>query len=453
MAALKISARRAVLITTIFGLPACGVQDNTRNEAFTLVNDQSALEARVEKSPRDMTIVPDATALGLTRLNLSYTLRLIGELRAPVVDGHTLQATDIYSDGGYAYVSYNTAGDEKRGGVEVLDVSDEDNPRVISQLLYKNADVSAIAYYDGHLYAVGADTNSQPAFLNKYELSDTDNGLTGSFETVRLSSHAGNDVAVMGGKVAATSGSSGHLGFYNTDNLAQISTIQQNYLRSVSFDRRTGTAWALQGEHGTSFHYSAAGDKQSEPISFGGANLDQAKSTINVGGNTILTALNEGGAKVICKQNGRVLATIPVNNPDGLAPTKAVTNAAAMENGFLFTANGEAGISLYVVRSSNRNSCGIRSIYKQGRVDFGSDFSANHVFYSRGYVFVADGGGGVKILKLKRESNCRSPENDNDQDADNSGNIQICFRGRTYSLPPRAAMAFLRNGAVRGACQ
>lgn len=429
-------------------LPACGIQDNTKNKKFTIINDESQLKDRIEVMDRDLSI-EGSTALNLS---LNYTIKHIAQLKSPKIDGEFLQATDIYSDGGYAYVSYNTAGDTKRGGIHVLNIANPKEPKVISELKYSNADVSAIAYHDGDLYAVGADDSTEPAFLHKYELSDDTNQLTGEFASVRLSSHAGNDVAVHGDIVAATSGSEGHLSFFDTDDLEKIATIQQNNLRSVSFDRRNGTAWALQGENGKSFHYNSEGTKQSEPIVIGGANLDQAKSTISVGGRTILTALNEGGTKIICKANGQVLATIPVNNPDGLDATKAVTNSASMYRGFLFTANGEAGISLYVVRAASPYSCNVRRIVKLGRVDFGSDFSANHVFYNRGYIFVADGSGGVRILQLKRGSNCSSPENDDDLDEDDSRNIKVCFRGRTFSLPPRAAMAFIRNGATRGEC-
>lgn len=454
-----------VLLTTAFAaaiVAACGIQNKPDDNDFVVVSDPAKLANRITKMSKDMAIDEGAdgsssTTLGLhrnNRLNISYSLRLIGELEAPLLDGHILQATDIYSDGGYAYVSYNFADDPKRGAIEVLDISEEDDPVVISQLLYRNSDINAIALSNGHLYAVGSDNNSQPAFLRKFRLDHDDNSFTGDVQTARLSSHAGNDVAVYGNTVAVTTGSDGHLSFLKADDLSNISSIQQNNLRSVNFDRRNGTAWALKGENASSLHYNSEGTKQSNPIVFGGANQDQAKSTINVGRKTLLTALNEEGVKIICKANGRLLAHVPVNNPDGLDETKAVTNSAAMHEGFLFTANGEAGVSLYVSRSASWNGCGNRTLVKQGRVDFGSGFSANHVFYSRGFVFVADGTGGVKILRLIRDSNCDSPDNDSDQDEDDSDDVTICYRGQqTRSVSRTGVRAYLRRGATLGACR
>lgn len=434
---------------------ACGIQNKADDDGFMLDNDEASLASRIVKVDRELTVEEPAEAsLGLNRFNISYSLRLVGEMEAPVIDGHRLQATDIYSDGGYAYVSYNFADDPKRGGLEVLNVSDETNPQVISSLLYRDSDFNALWYNDGHIYIAGADNHTEPAFLRKFKLSDTDNTLTGDVQTVRLTSHAGNDVAVSGDHVATTSGSNGHLSIFNKDDLSLVSSIQKNNLRSVKIDRVDGTAWALIGENGTAIHHKITGEQQSEPVVMGGANQDQAKSTIGIGRKTMLTALNEEGAKIICKSTGEELAHIPVNNPDGLDDTKAVTNAVAMYNGFMFAANGEAGVTLYIVRTSFWDACNIRSITKQGRIDFGSGFSANHVFYSRGHILVADGTGGIKILRITRGNGSDSDENDRDQDEDDSDNVTICKHGRkTMSLPRRAAMANVQNGtATWGAC-
>lgn len=442
----------AVLATGAL-VTACGIQ-NKADDDFMLVNEETQLASRITKTNRELAIEQPNDPLGLfDNSNIDYTLRLIGELSAPRLDGHTLQATDIYSDGGYAYVTYNFANDPKRGGIEVLDISDESNPRVISQLLYRNADINALWYDDGHIYIVGSDSHTEPAFLRKFKLSEIDNSLTGDFLTARLSSHAGNDVAVSGGMVATTSGSNGHLSLFNTSDLSMVSSIQKNNLRSVKIDRTDGTLWALLGENGTAIHHNTAGEQQSDPIVFGGANQAQAKSTIDIGHSTMLTALNENGAKITCKSTGAELAHIRVNNPDRLDSTKAVTNAAAMYDGFLFTANGEAGVSLYVVRTQGDDACDIRSVTKQGRVDFGQGFSANHVFYSRGYVLVADGTGGVKILNVERGDGSDSDENDSDQDEDDTDSVAICHKGRkTLRLPMSAIRAHLRHGDTLGAC-
>lgn len=223
-------------------------------------------------------------------------------------------------------------------------------------------------------------------------------------------------------------------------------------LRSVDFDDSDQSIWALKGEPGEIFHYNLDITEASGSITANGANQSEAKSTISAGSHALLAALNEGGAKIICKSTGAEITSIPQETLPNIDSEKTVTNAATMESGYLFTASGEAGAVMYTVTTTNSGSCNDRTLTKQGSIDFGESISANHVFLNRNYLFVASGLGGLKIIHIERNDN--SDTNlDSDQDGNREDDQIICRLGSTtLSLPPSAIAAHLAHGDTEGAC-
>lgn len=56
-------------------------------------------------------------------LSLTPTLTLVGTLAPPLVNGTSVQASDITVNGTKVYVGYNTAGEIQSGAIDVIDVS------------------------------------------------------------------------------------------------------------------------------------------------------------------------------------------------------------------------------------------------------------------------------------------------------------------------------------------
>lgn len=90
-------ARSFIGLLSMLALYSCGsVKSDKEASTFTIQNDSSELSSR-------LTIKDQVLNLSSSNINLasSYTLTLIGELNAPVLDNQTLQATDVYTDGGF----------------------------------------------------------------------------------------------------------------------------------------------------------------------------------------------------------------------------------------------------------------------------------------------------------------------------------------------------------------
>ncbi|MBT8185494.1 MAG: hypothetical protein KJN76_11690, partial [Eudoraea sp.] len=81
-----------------------------------------------------------------------YPLTLVAQVSPPSYESSALTATHVHLDGDYAYVSYNTPGQEYFGAIQVINIGNPNNPTVTSQLIYLNADMNAIQYDAGYVY-------------------------------------------------------------------------------------------------------------------------------------------------------------------------------------------------------------------------------------------------------------------------------------------------------------
>ena len=82
-----------------------------------------------------------------------YPLTLVAQVKVPSFSGggENLTASHVHVSGDYAYVSYNTVLDGYAGAIDIINVSDPNNPKVTSRMYYINADVNAIKYDDGNI--------------------------------------------------------------------------------------------------------------------------------------------------------------------------------------------------------------------------------------------------------------------------------------------------------------
>ncbi|MDX1314446.1 MAG: hypothetical protein R3356_03000, partial [Eudoraea sp.] len=85
-----------------------------------------------------------------------YPLNLVAQVSPPDDPSRgPLTASHVFVENDFAYVSYNTAGEEYYGGVDIIDINDPAIPRLISRLLFLNADINSLAYDNGYVYAAG----------------------------------------------------------------------------------------------------------------------------------------------------------------------------------------------------------------------------------------------------------------------------------------------------------
>ena len=318
-----------------------------------------------------------------------FPMALLAEIEPPVYNGITLRATHVDVKDNYVYVSYNTQGDVYLGAIDVIDVSQPNNPRVVIQALLPNTDISTVLYDNGKLYLAGAtdvDKNNlltTPAFVGVMPLQS---GLpTNNFTSASLVSNVAVGLAVTDSKYYGVSGNSGVVAKIDKATNTVETTIAVADLRAMG--RIDNKIVVLSGTDGVKVFNA---DNLSLQSSFSTSkDVADAKRTIDFQGNNLLVSEGYQGLKVYNLNSGSLLQTLAA--PKDVVNVDAgdvVTNAVSVNGDFVYVANGAAGVSVYKNTNNNLNLLG--SIQLGG--------SSNYVKSVGDYIYVATGSG-LKVIK------------------------------------------------------
>lgn len=327
-----------------------------------------------------------------------YPLTLIARVNAPSYTGaENLGASHVDIDGDYAYVSYNTVEDGYAGAIDIVFVGDPTNPILTSRLYYTNADINAIAYDDGYVYAVGGVDSEKSvratsnSFLVKIPVSNgkmnTEAGLSFGFQE----GFNATDVKVNATSVIVGSGKDGFLTSYKKSDLSVQIEAPFADLRSIAFDG--GNLTVLDGSNGINF--LNADFNVIQEIAVTGDFGDFAKRTLAVSDNEVIVAEGSKGAGIYNKSSGGLKKYLPILiNPEGVDQKNIVTNAVAINENIVLMANGGAGLSLSEAQTNATDLVGVLNL----------NGSVNFVASKGDYIFAASGKAGLQIVKLNRPS-------------------------------------------------
>ncbi len=398
-------------------------------EGMIINNDLSRLSRRVQNASPDHVMpvysIPaspgDLKTKNLMQKEVSsnYVLKLRAEVSPPTYEGKTLQASHIKIVGNYAYVTYNTQGDEYLGGVDIFDVSDISNPTLISNAVFTGKDVSSIdiipkgAGKEHFVYLAGAEDIyvntdiSSPALIERYQLNESNQfkHIDEPRQITDIESYAGTDVKFFDNNIFATSGSAGGLTVLNAG-MGILKYMEFPYARSVDADDDKLVMFCGMGEGlyvwDRNDDYLSEGYTPSH-IETGGASIPVSKSMVRLKDNFAFVALGDDGMKMFDIESGDMIDYIPrpaVPENGDFDENDFVTNGVSVnvseymdDADIILVANGGAGV--YVAQLTEDNEIAL-----VGSMRFEQGSSANFVEAQDNKVFVATGKGGLKILEI-----------------------------------------------------
>ncbi|MCF1749702.1 hypothetical protein [Mariniradius sediminis] len=318
-------------------------------------------------------------------------MMVVSQVSPPSYEGIELMATHVDISDNYAFVSYNVAGPRFLGAIEIFDISDPLQPKITSQAVFKHADINALVYRDGVLYAAGAfDIDQEPGVKTAAQLVrvNVSNGnFTSDFLKYDIEGFAAVDVDVKDGKVAVASGSNGLIGIF--DQKGQMTDkFPLGDLRSLKFGDKVIAA--LSGTEGIKI-LDAQSLKELSSIKTG-VDAAESKRTLDMAMGMIFASEGSKGVGVYGGETGEMLQRLSIPlNPNGVQDEDIVTNAVSFDNGRIFMANGGAGVSVSEVSGSD-------IIEELGIL--GISGSSNFIKAYKGFIFVASGRKGLQILSL-----------------------------------------------------
>lgn len=392
--------KKIVLILTVFTLvllQGCQSDETTpdgQNSKIILSTDAQSLSNRMNYSGSGvLDLVTAGNTNGRSAQDASagsFPLALLAEVSAPSYNGHTLKATHVEVKDHYVYVSYNTQGETYLGGVDVIDITNPNNPVLVVQAILPNTDISTVVYDNGQLYITGAvdvDFNlglTSPAFVAKIPLQA--GLLTSNYILTSLAGNVGTGLAIADSKYYAISGNNGVVAKLDKATNVVETTIAVSDLRALG--RINNKIVVLSGTEGVKvFNADTMGLQSSFATP---TDVAEAKRTIDFQGNNVLVSEGYNGLKVYNLSSGSLQQSIavPAASAD-IDQNDVVTNAVSVNGDYVYVANGAAGVSIYKTTAGTLNFVG--SIPLAG--------SSNYVKSVGDYIFVATGNGGLKIIK------------------------------------------------------
>ncbi|GEM_PF-2709499 len=418
------------------------------NDDFELINDESYLyENEVVTDGTDLSFDDAVEAEAFSPLARSATFRMyrVASIKAPKHEGETLQAADVAiagdSETSYAYVSYVMAGQERHGGIDVMELKRSFFPKLTSRLLTKKDDVNSIAY-DADSLRLYMGLNVDPdeygvergAYFRTADL-DADYKVMVSGDTILtsemdLNSYAANDAAILSdGIVLVPVGAAGggvEVIRVTPGGSGEAPTLERDtFISGIPDTRAVAATPSLSGVDFVvyrgpdvdgdakiiKYSYDGSSFSSEGEIPITGVSYVETKAALEVHGNTAFLAASDGGVMGIDLENDEILFTI--SNPSGSLDADLVTAndvTVGMPNGgsssLLFVANGEHGVRAYDLGFNVEESTDVgaaladfddSSAYK-GYISFGSGNSCNALLFRNGYLFAGAGLGGVDVI-------------------------------------------------------
>lgn len=329
------------------------------------------------------------TAPGIRLSSADIELKLRAEVEAPVLNGHTLHASHVTFDKRRVYVSYSTIYKDYRGGVEIFDVTNLTQPRIISQALFADTDVTIALKTDEKLFmgeAINTYDNPDLTSPAALEIIDLKNGaLTTQTQRFDLPSFNANDVNCFDNTIFVTSGTTGGaLTMFNNHSLEFAHQIKLDSVKAVV--KSTDYVVVLEGTGRRLHLYKRHSWEFEKTIEVGCDNFFQAKAEMAVLGDDVYLSALGCGLMVVDLKTGGVRRGIP-------APAGGQTNAISItDDGLIFLANGSDGLMVARIADDDFEILGSARF----------DGSTNYVAARGDDLFVANGSGGLKILEIVR---------------------------------------------------
>lgn len=416
-AILRISATAALLLTSTacYDQITAGIDES--DERAVVTNDETSLADRMTYLDEDIPIDAPAQAAfasmtdGPVLAPSAVDLKLIAQVKPPTINGERVQATSVSRRSAIAFlVSYNLQGEAFLGGTDYLINWFSRFPIIHSSASFADSDISAVAHSGSAVYlaqATNADGFATSASIETLSIKNLRMSLLDN-NRFDLSSFAATSVVVVGNTTYVTTGSDGHLYALNSRDLSVLAQYPLEDARWVEHDASNDRIVVVQGTPGriSTFeegNFDGGTLNLLNTFPFMGANQAEAKSTVEVVGGKAFIAAGPDGVQIMCLDDGSIVGTVPRPDPAalGLDPSVVTTNAVTVDDDLMFISNGEAGV--YVAAGAedfDRTDCDeAQSISVLGSLRFGDLESANHVSYRQGYLFVAAGLGGVKIVQ------------------------------------------------------
>jgi hypothetical protein len=382
--------------------------------SLTLIACQSPLEVKITQLDQPLQQLNDPVQTAEFELRASHTgeliatglsLRPIAQASSPIVDETTVQATDVIFSGNTLLASYNFKGEPHRGALQIIDVTTPNTPILRYQLTLPRVDLNRIRMYQDRYLVVAAGDASDAATMEIFDI-EREPRLVASLD---LPSRQATMVAIFQNYALVTTGDDGGVicvsladpsapeivSYYTMNDARYVEVLSEREVLLVSGGNNaalTRLSWSDLTDGQVNFdgdNSSLTTPQEEQRLDLAGLTVGAPSWGFKVGERFHLSA-DEQGLLTFSLADGGIVET-------GSVPTKGNANAGAVnaDERFALLANGQEGLLMLDVQGGHPTQV-------LARFDTPGDHgSANAVAIKGCLVALADGLGGVKLLKAR----------------------------------------------------
>ena len=404
--------------------------------------EQGVTEGRLSDSSEELQFssVPEARAAkGIVAVPSGYSI--VAKVAAPFDAANPdliLGATHVFISKDYAkaYVTYNLAGNDRHGAIDIIDISTPTSPALVQSLLFKDTDINAIFVYKygtgGYMYIAGSMAGSKlaqlssrkpesfiskNATLERYTVkSDGTVDITKTYSKLtNLPGYQTTSVfqtyAPSPNYIFVTSGDDPTAGltkldYYNFPNILGQDIYDNAKYLDVELDRALTGNYSkyvsLEGGRSTSgtLHVYTIGKTDETAhlkIDIGEVDTQETRNTVDLYKNIAYAALGAAGMKAwdITKAPEKTPLYMMTKTD---AASEIICNSVASDGTNVYMAMGAGGLWIAPVSSAD----GEGNLAAFEAVRFGSSANFVQCDIASGLIFVAGGTDGLKIISSAR---------------------------------------------------
>lgn len=375
-------------ILTACAMPQAGIHRSSPIDHIVLRGEQLHTERQILEDQNVNLLSTFGNLVASNDRNLSLHLNSV--LEAPEVNGIPLRLVRLQQLSTLLIAAYASQDGSERGALALIDVSNPEAPILRSELQFPSLRIETLAVDGRQVYFASGRTIGRISFQDYEWLDDL------KIQTLELKSI--QSLAVLQDRVVALDGSSSQLVALQKSDFSTLGQMTEPGLSQLAQD--SGSIWTLTREPVQITQFDARLRKVSSIDAVGELGM-RFSGQMQIGQETILAALGDGGVRSFCKADQRALFRVPAVIRAGLPVENTQCRGASLSEGWMLTANGDAGVFLYQVQTAEKQGpCKGRQIRLEGYLDLGTQFRAETLSWQHGVLSVGDDQGRLNLFTI-----------------------------------------------------
>ncbi len=372
-----------LLVSAITLLIACGklISPDPPDEKVLVNNDVTLLNSHLQAGAAKSLPLSQA---GENAADFDF---LLHATVAPLQYGDKiLHAVHVTLNGDFAYVAYATPENEYFGGIEIINIKDVSRPKILSQMIFTEADITIVLRAGNRIFIGGAadsdkiDNISSPAVFGIIELHA--GLLSGDYKIFDLPSFNANDIVIVEQTALVTSGTTG-----GGLTIFDLNTRQHAFTPisgAKALEVTTDGIYIMEGT-GVNLHvYSPVDTSFIETIPLGCANMYQSKAETEVQDNVLFFSSGSCGMRAIDLLTREMKYAYKI-------PNGGHCNGVSVNDDLVFLANDTSGLAVLQIEEDGLAELGFLRF----------DAPVNYVISHDNKLFVAAAKAGLKIIEIQ----------------------------------------------------